>query len=208
MLTCFLHINYNFNYSTLFNLNIKYFLTILAFLSIPFCIFIYASIQALIIMKYIKSQKDFQTKSFLIKFSLRLVSYILLIILLLIIYLWNIFSTNNNNITDNFKIFSFIVTLSSMFIPIVVGFIQFFLFYVNYENLAKKYNKSKRKYLYTYNNNDSTLLNDLITKAEKGTFERLEEKSKKKVINISSYINLYFYYYSSLRIYLYQYVTV
>lgn len=190
MLTCFININYNFSYSSLLHFNIKYCLIVIAFLAIPFSIFIYATIQALIIVKHIKSQKDSETKSIFIKYSLHLISYILLIILLLIIYFWKIFRINDyNNISDNFKIFSFIVTLTSVLMPVIVGFIQFFLFYVNTGHLSKQYSKKKLKY--TYKDDNSILLDDIITKEEKGTFEQLEEKSIKKVINIFSYNTLY-----------------
>ena len=190
MLTCFVNINYNFNFSSLLNANIRYCLFVFAFLAIPFTIFVYASIQALIILKHIKSQKDSETKSIFIKYSLHLISYILLIILLLIIYLWKIFGINDDNkISDNFKRFSFIVTLTSVLTPVIVGFIQFFLFYVNTGHLSKQHPKKRLKY--SYNDDNSILLNDLITKEEKGTFEHLEEKSIKKVINISLYNNLY-----------------
>lgn len=190
MLTCFININYNFSYSSLLHFNIKYCLIVIAFLVIPFSIFIYATIQALIIVKHIKSQKDSETKSIFIKYSLHLISYILLIILLLIIYFWKIFCINDyNNISDNFKIFSFIVTLTSVLMPVIVGFIQFFLFYVNTGHLSKQYSKKKLKY--TYKDDNSILLDDIITKEEKGTFEQLEEKSIKKVINIFSYNTLY-----------------
>lgn len=190
MLTCFININYNFSYSNLLHFNIKYCLIVFAFLAIPFSIFIYAAIQALIIVKHIKSQKDSETKSIFIKYSLHLISYILLIILLLIIYLWKIFGISDiNNISDNFKKFSFIVTLTSVLMPVIVGFIQFFLFYVNTGHLSKQYPKKKLKY--TYKDDNSILLDDIITKEEKGTFEQLEEKSIKKVLNISSYNTLY-----------------
>lgn len=190
MLTCFININYNFSYSSLLHFNIKYCLIVIAFLAILFSIFIYATIQALIIVKHIKSQKDSETKSIFIKYSLHLISYILLIILLLIIYFWKIFRINDyNNISDNFKIFSFIVTLTSVLMPVIVGFIQFFLFYVNTGHLSKQYSKKKLKY--TYKDDNSILLDDIITKEEKGTFEQLEEKSIKKVINIFSYNTLY-----------------
>ena len=190
MLTCFININYNFSYSSLLHFNIKYCLIVFAFLAIPFSIFIYATIQALIIVKHIKSQKDSETKSIFIKYSLHLIFYILLIILLLIIYLWKIFRISDyNNISDNFRIFSFIVTLTSLLMPVIVGFIQFFLFYVNTGHLSKQYSKKKLKY--TYKDDNSILLDDIITKEEKGTFEQLEEKSIKKVINLFSYNILY-----------------
>ena len=179
MLTCFINPNYSYQENT-FGYKSIFWILLLMFLCIPAFIFLYACAQVLIIIRHIKLQKDAETNSIFLKYSMHLGIYIILTLLITILYVWDTFSTNDN-LTDGFKKYSYVVTLCSMFIPVVAGLIQFGQIYLNNEDICcnsfKKLNQSVSDI------ESGILLSEFIAQQEEedGSLERLEEKSMKKV---------------------------
>lgn len=165
MLTCFINPTY---IPELSSPKFWHYFLLLGFLAIPFGNFVYGLIEAIIIWKNISFQSDRENKSLFFKYCIYIGSYLFLTFLLFILYFWSFWATEEP--APSLRWFTYIITLSSVMTPLIVGLLRFFQVYVTSYRLSKLCKKSVKQ---------EELTGSLLQEVEE--FGKFETKSMKKV---------------------------
>ena len=177
MITCFIHPVYEKKTSP--NLDeefekIIHYVVLSVFFSIPCINFIYGIIEAVLIYQNITSQNDRENKSLFYKYCVYIGTYIILTFLMFALYFWAFW--NPGEPKPFLRWSSYIITLSLVSTPLLVGFFRFIQVYVKSDKIARCCNK--RPYP-----RKSDMSGSLLQEVKSLEFDQFEKKAMKKFVS-------------------------
>lgn len=176
MISCFIHPTYEKSNTPEEDFEkVIHYVFLLAFFSIPCINFFYGIVEAIIIYRNIIKQNDRENRSLFYKYCVYIGTYIFLTFMMFVLYFWS-FWVSDEYPAPPFRWFSYIITLSLVSTPLLVGFFRFIQIYVKSDKITKCCNK--RPYPHREELSGS-LLQDVKTLE----FDQFEKKAMKKFVS-------------------------
>lgn len=155
--------------------------SIVLFMLLPLCMFVYGLVEAISIYRHIKKQKEKEMERLFFKYGIFIGMYILLTTFLFVVFIWDFFIDFSYGLTKTFRWTAFFVTVCWASTPLIVGILRFIHLYIKSDFIfCRKCNKNndllKEQILLIDGSPQSELFKSSIQDIEK-----FEKKAVKRV---------------------------